>query len=148
MVEANGGREADPVGVVRRLHRAINDHDLEALVACFDPGCRNVTPAHPERSFRGRDQVRRNWAHIFEAVLDVKADLLRCTADSTSAGTVWAEWEWAGTRPDGSSMVMRGVTLFGIEQDTVRWLRFYMEPVERDGIRIDAAVAQVTGSDG
>jgi ketosteroid isomerase-like protein len=148
MTGASDGLGSDPMDVVRRLHGAINDHDLEALTACFDPDSRNVTPAHPERSFRGREQVRRNWLHIFEGVPDVRADLVRCTRDSTAGNTVWAEWEWTGTRTDGSPMLMRGVTLFGIAEDRVCWLRFYMEPVQLDGIRIDAAVARVTGGDG
>ena len=65
---------------------------------------------------------------------------------SSAKDTVWAEWEWSGTRSDGSAMLMRGVTLFGVSEGRVCWLRFYMEPVERDGIRIDAAVRRVTGT--
>ena len=51
--------------VLARLERAANAHDVDALVACFAPDYRNDTPVHPERSFTGREQVRRNWEQIF-----------------------------------------------------------------------------------
>ena len=48
--------------VLTRLVAAINDHDLDALEACFTVDYVNHTPAHPARGFVGRDQVARNWA--------------------------------------------------------------------------------------
>ena len=45
-----------PMATIDRLVRATNDHDLERLVDCFEPGYRNETPAHPARGFTGRDQ--------------------------------------------------------------------------------------------
>lgn len=117
----------DAVGVVERLRLATNAHDLEALVACFAPGYRNETPAHPERGFNGRDQVRKNWEQIFTAIPDVKTEVLRCAVDGN---TVWSEWEHRGTRPDGSQHVMRGVVIFGVEDGLAAWARFYLEPVQ------------------
>ena len=55
----------DPQGgaaLIERLCRATNDHNLEAIVGCFAVEFRNETPTHPQRSFTGREQVRRNWA--------------------------------------------------------------------------------------
>jgi hypothetical protein len=71
--------------VVRRLHQAINDHDLDALVACFAADYDNRTPAHPARGFTGAEQVRRNWTGILGAVPDLKADLVACTVDGDVA---------------------------------------------------------------
>jgi ketosteroid isomerase-like protein len=51
--------------VVDRMTDAINRHDLDALTACFAPVYASTFPAHPARSFTGRDQVRRNWETIF-----------------------------------------------------------------------------------
>ena len=117
----------DAVGVVERLRLATNAHDLEALVACFAPEYRNETPAHPERGFNGRDQVRKNWEQIFSAIPDVRTEVLRCAVDGN---TVWSEWEHRGTRPDGSQHVMRGVVIFGVEDGLAAWARFYLEPVQ------------------
>jgi ketosteroid isomerase-like protein len=129
----NGG----PAAMVERLCRATNDHDLAALVACFAPGYRNETPAHPRRGFTGREQVRRNWEQIFAAIPDLTARVLHSAVDGD---TVWTEWEHRGTRPDGSAHLMRGVVIFGVTGGLAGWARFYLEPVTEDGQDADGAV--------
>lgn len=117
-----------PTTLLDRLCRATNAHDLEAIVACFTEGYRNETPVHPERSFRGRDQVRRNWEMILAALPDITTTV---TDRAVDGNTVWSEWEHRGTRPDGSSHVMRGVIIFGVEDGLASSARFYLEPVEQ-----------------
>jgi ketosteroid isomerase-like protein len=126
-----------PAAMVDRLRQAVNDHDLARLVACFAPAYRNDTPAHPQRGFTGREQVRRNWEQIFAAIPDLTAELLRCAVDGDTA---WTEWEHRGTRPDGSRHLMRGVVIFGVADGLADWARFYLEPVQEDGQDADAAV--------
>jgi ketosteroid isomerase-like protein len=128
-------------GVLHRLLQATNAHDLEAIVHCFAEGYRNETPVHPSRGFVGRDQVRRNWEQILGFVPDIGAALVRSSED---AGVVWSEWEQRGTRRDGTPHLMRGVIIFGVEDDAIAWARFYLEPVEHAGGDVDRAVrAQV-----
>jgi hypothetical protein len=134
-----------PAAIVQRLRQATNDHDLDALAGCFAVDYRNETPAHPERSFAGRDQVRKNWTQIFAAVPDVHAEVLRCVEDGD---TVWSEWEHRGTRPDGSAHVMRGVVIFGVEGGLVSWARFYLEPVQDGSGGVDEAVHSQVSSGG
>ena len=129
--------QAEPATVVGRLERATNEHDLETLVACFAAEYRNETPAHPERGFTGRDQVRANWSQIFAAIPDLTCEVLRCTAEGD---TVWSEWEHRGTRPDGTPHLMRGVIIFGVADGLAAWARFYLEPVEADAGPVDEAV--------
>jgi hypothetical protein len=136
---------AGPAAIVQRLRQATNDHDLDALAGCFAVNYRNETPAHPERSFAGRDQVRKNWTQIFAAVPDVHAEVLRCVEDGD---TVWSEWEHHGTRPDGSAHVMRGVVIFGVEGGLVSWARFYLEPVQDRSGGVDEAVNSQVSSGG
>ena len=126
-----------PSDVVDRLRDALNDHDLDALAACFASGYVNETPVHPARGFRGRDQVRRNWEQIFAFVPDVHAQVLRVTS---ADDTVWTEWEMAGTRRDGAAHKMAGVVLFGVEGERTPWARFYLEPVDDDATTVDDAV--------
>jgi hypothetical protein len=45
--------------MVDRLVQATNDHDIDAVAACFAEDYENETPVHPGRSFRGREQVRK-----------------------------------------------------------------------------------------
>jgi ketosteroid isomerase-like protein len=123
--------------VVDRLAQATNDHDIEALVACFADDYDNATPVHPARGFKGREQVRRNWEQIFAFVPDIRADVLACVVDGDTA---WTEWHMSGTRRDGSAHEMRGVILFGVRDDVVSWARFYLEPVDEAAGSVDQAV--------
>jgi limonene-1,2-epoxide hydrolase len=126
-----------PGVAVHRLQRAVADRDLEAVVACFAPEYRNETPAHPERSFTGRDQVRLNWTQIFDAIPDIEAKVLNLAVDGS---VVWTEWEHRGTRPDGSAHLMRGVVIFGVANGLIEWARFYLEPVEARSGGVDEAI--------
>lgn len=131
--------------VVDRLCRALDAHDLEALVDCFDEDFHNETPAHPERGFRGSSQVRANWARIFAAVPDLTVEVVRSAVDGD---TVWTEWEHRGTRPDGTPHLMRGVVIFGVGTGDgtgdgvarATWARFYLEPVEQGGGGVEDAI--------
>jgi ketosteroid isomerase-like protein len=137
--------DSGPDAMARRLCRATNDHDLPGLVACFAPGYRNLTPAHPQRGFTGREQVRRNWEQIFAAVPDLTAEILSSAVDGDTA---WTEWEHRGTRPDGSQHLMRGVVIFGVAGSLAEWARFYLEPVQDNAEDADAAVRRQVGPGG
>jgi ketosteroid isomerase-like protein len=137
----------DPIdgaaSVLARLERATNAHDVKAVAACFAPDYRNDTPAHPERSFTGCEQVRRNWEQIFAAIPDISAKVLRSAVNGDEA---WSEWEHRGTRRDGSAHLMRGVVIFGTANGLLTWARFYLEPVQEDGENADAAVRRQVAS--
>ena len=128
-----------PQMLVERLQRATNDHDVDAVVACFAEDYENETPLHPTRSFRGREQVRRNWTQIFAFVPDLHANVVRCAFDGDTA---WTEWEMTGTRRDGTAHLMRGVIVFGAGDGVAHWARFYLEPVVDDAGTVDDAVRQ------
>ncbi|HWD66194.1 MAG TPA: nuclear transport factor 2 family protein [Solirubrobacteraceae bacterium] len=125
--------------VIDRLVQATNRHDVDTVAGCFAEHYQNETPAHPARSFRGREQVRRNWEQIFGFVPDLRAEVTRSTIDGETA---WTEWEMTGTRRDGSAHQMRGIVLFGIRDDVVQWARFYLEPVAVDEGTVDDAVRE------
>ena len=131
-----------PAAMLQRLEQATNEHDLEALVDCFTADYRNETPAHPARGFRGSEQVRANWRQIFAAVPDLRAVVLRSVAD---AGTVWSEWEMAGTRRDGAAHLMRGVVIFDVDDGRATAARFYLEPVDDGAADVNAAVRATVG---
>jgi len=136
---------AGPEALLRRLLGATNDHDLDALSACFAEDYVNETPVHPTRGFRGRAQVRTNWETIFTAVPDISARVDRSIADGE---TVWSEWEMRGTRRDGSPHVMRGVVIFGVRAEQAVWARFYLEPVQEGGGDVNEAVRRAVVVEG
>jgi ketosteroid isomerase-like protein len=136
-------RDAEAIGerLVSRLHAAMNAHDLEAFVACFAEDYDSAQPAHPDRAFRGREQVRANWSAVFTGVPDFRAELVRVNAVGE---TVWSEWRWKGTQTDGGRLDMAGVIVLGVRDDRIAWARLYIEEVERTGAGIEAAVRDMT----
>jgi SnoaL-like domain len=138
---ARYGKEAREGGylmasAVERLRNAINQHDLQALLECIDEGYRSEQPAHPNRGFGGKEQVRKNWSALFESFPDFKVELIRYTLEGETA---WSEWHWSAT-----GLNMAGVTLFGVRKERIVWGRLYMEEVEEQGEDIDEAVQSLT----
>jgi quercetin dioxygenase-like cupin family protein len=127
----------DPRAVIGALADAMNAHDIEAFVALFAEDYDSEQPAHPDRAFGGREQVRANWSSIFAGVPDVRAELVAATVDGDD---VWAEWRWRGTGLD-----VAGVTIFGVRDGLIARGRLYMEAVEQDGEGIEAVVREMSG---
>jgi|SRR5947209_16022813 len=138
------GAEGESRFVVDRLNAALNAHDLEAFLACFHEDYGSEQPAHPDRAFQGREQVRTNWAAVFEGVPDFHSELVRAAVDGE---VVWSEWRWRGTQSDEAPLDMVGVMVCGVRDGRMFWARLYMEPVEQAGAGIDAAVRRMTGDD-
>ena len=122
--------------MLERLHTAMNQHDLEAMLECFDPDYRSEQPLHPNRGFSGKEQVRKNWSRMLDSFPDFEAQLL---GHVSSEGTVWSEWRWSAT-----GLNITGVTLLGVDEDRIVWGRLYMEPVEEGGEDIDESVHSIT----
>ena len=124
------------IELVERLNAAMNAHDVDAFVALFASDYDSAQPAHPDRAFTGREQVRANWSEIFAGVPDFRSDLVSAAADGE---TVWSEWRWSGT-----GLEMAGAIVFGVRDGLIGWARLYVEPVEH-GEGIEAAVHDMSG---
>jgi hypothetical protein len=123
--------------IVERLNAALNAHDIDAFVALFADDYDSEQPAHPDRAFRGSEQVRKNWSEIFAGVPDFRSELIRASADGD---TVWSEWHWTGT-----GLEIAGVIVLGVRDERIAWARLYVEPVEH-GEGIEAAVREMAGN--
>jgi ketosteroid isomerase-like protein len=136
------GDEHEKETVSERLRRAMNAHDLDAHLSCFSEDYQSEQPAHPSRTFTGREQVRKNWSGLYESIPDFRAELLRlAVVDDTE----WAEWHWQGTKQDGSQLEERGVTITGIRDGRIAWGRLYLEEIEQEGADIDETVSRMAG---
>jgi ketosteroid isomerase-like protein len=125
-----------PSAVLARLNAAMNRRDLAAFVDCFDAEYESEQPVHPDRRFRGRAQVERNWAVMFGGLPDFRAEVVR---SAVAGDTVWVEWRWTGTRTDGTQLHACGACIFGVRAGRLAWGRLYMEDVDV-GHGIEAAV--------
>jgi len=132
----------DPREIFERLVAAQNAHDIEALVGCFATDYSSEQPAHPDRVFKGNAQVRKNWTSIFAGVRDFRAELLDAAVQGETA---WGEFEWRGTRADGSAFHSRGVIIGTVREGKLAAARLYMSDVDESGRGIDAAVEAMAG---
>jgi ketosteroid isomerase-like protein len=130
----------DPMATIDRLLAATNARDVEAIVACFAEDYALESPLHPARSFRGREQVRRNWTQIFSAVGDLRA---RLVASARDGRTVWTEWEMVGTGRGGAPHCMRGVLIFEVEGDAIARGRMFLEPVDASPLDANEGLREV-----
>lgn len=130
----------DAEALLFKLKDALNTHDIEAFVACFDDNYYSEQPVHPDRTFQGREQVRNNWASNFDEMPDFSAQLIRHAINNDF---IWSEWEWQATRRDSSKLLIRGVMIMGVQGGKIIWGRLYVEPVEVKGRGIEAAVEEV-----
>ncbi len=129
--------------LLARLTAAMNRHDLAAFVDCFDPDYESEQPAHPDRHFRGRAQVEKNWTAMFAGLPDFQSEVLRCSIDGD---TLWMECRWTGTRGNGTRLDARGTAIFGVRGGRLAWGRLYMEDVQT-GPGLQAAVASLAGGE-
>ena len=129
--------------VIDRLAQAMNDHDLDRMVALFNPDYDSRQPAHPGRAFVGREQVRANWGAMFAGVPDFSAEVVRSAQDGELN---WCEWAWHGTRSDGQPFEVRGVTLFEIRDGLIVAGTLYVEDVEQEPVSIEDAVEGLSGT--
>lgn len=120
----------DPKRLLQRLDIAINTHDVENLLRCFQVDYESIDPAHPGNEFTGLSKLRRYWEETFTRMPDFRAELLRYAVE---AETIWSEWHWHEERESGTSQM--GVVIFGVEEGLIAWGRSYMEtirPAEND----------------
>lgn len=128
--------------IIGRLVAAMNDHDLDGMVALFHPDYDSRQPAHPGRAFVGRDRVRANWGAMFTGIPDFRAELVRTAQDDEMN---WCEWVWSGTRADGQPFEARGITLFRIRDDLIVAGTLYVEDLEQEAVGVEEAVEGMSG---
>jgi len=83
-----------------------------------------------------------NWEAMFSGIPDFHAAVTRSVQDGD---TTWSEWHWSGTRSDGQTFEVRGVTLFEIIDGRIVAGRLYLEDVERQVVGIEEAVEALSG---
>jgi hypothetical protein len=126
--------------MANRLLSAMNAHDLDLFVSCFAMDYDSQQPAHPNRAFRGSEQVRKNWESVFAGIPDFTAELL--LSAEVDDGVEVSEWRWRGTYTDGTPFGMQGMIVTGIQRDHIAWQRLYFEPIEQGGADIDEMVEE------
>src|SRR4029450_10881980 len=116
------------------MRPALDAHDLDLFVSFFREDYVGERPRHPGAAVSSREDVRRNWEGVISDVPDLRVDVPAAVQDSN---TIWSEWRAYGTARSGAMLELRGVIIFGIQDDLVAWSRMYVEPVEQEGLTLD-----------
>lgn len=119
--------------LLERMRAALDAHDLDAFVEFFRDDYVGERPRHPGAKISSRDDVRNNWAEVISDVPDLRVDVPAAVQDGNR---IWSEWRAYGTARSGATLELRGVIIFGIQDDLVAWSRMYLEPVEQ-GLSLD-----------
>jgi quercetin dioxygenase-like cupin family protein len=105
--------------VMERLMAALNNRDLDALMACMSADCTFRSAAGPEAEgtvHRGQAAVRAAYAAIFEAFPEAAwTEAAHVVAGETGLST----WRFIGTARDGAAVDVRGCDVFAFEGDLI-----------------------------
>jgi hypothetical protein len=116
------------IPLLERMRAALDAHDLDTFVSYFREDYVGERPRHPGSPVSSRGDVRSNWAEVISDVPDLRVEVPAAVQDGN---TIWSEWRAYGTARSGAMLELRGVIIFGLQDDRVAWSRMYMEPVEQ-----------------
>lgn len=110
----------DPTEIVVQLAKAINERDIEAAVASYEPGARFV--ARPGQVVTGSKAIR----EALGAFIAMKPTLVMEKQEVIESGNValfLSKWSLKGTGPDGKPVQMSGTSTDLLRrQPNGRWL--------------------------
>lgn len=131
---------ADPLSLAQSWIGAINGHDLDAVVGCFDEAYEDEAPARRGEHVRGDAEVRENYERLHRDLSDLQAELLDSAVEGS---TLWMEWRLRGRRADGTIMEFAGVNIFEVRGGRFVRGRIYTELV-RDAGGIEEQIDRMT----
>jgi ketosteroid isomerase-like protein len=116
------------------MRAALDAHDLDTFVGFFREDYVGERPRHPGSPMSSRGDVRTNWSEVISDVPDLRVEV---PAAVEHGNTIWSEWRAYGTARSGATLELRGVIIFGLQDDLVAWSRMYLEPVEQEGLTLE-----------
>jgi ketosteroid isomerase-like protein len=122
------------IALLERMRAALDAHDLDTFLGFFREDYVGERPRHPGAPVSSRQDVRRNWEEVISDVPDLRVEVPAAVEDGN---TIWSEWRAYGTARSGAMLELRGVIIFGVQDDRVAWSRMYLEPVEQEGLTLD-----------
>jgi hypothetical protein len=100
--------------LLEKMRAALDAHDLDAFVEFFRDDYVGERPRHPGARISSREDVRNNWAEVISDVPDLRVDVPAAIQDGDR---IWSEWRAYGTARSGATLELRGVIIFGIQDD-------------------------------
>lgn len=123
----------DANAVLQRYLKAQEDRDLDALVSCWHTDVEVVHPLRPDRSWRGSDTYRRQWARIWEGNPTSRFEVV-----STAVVGNRIYLETSIEHADGT--MVPNMNILEVEDGKIRRGRAYTDKPVRDGVDMDGFV--------
>jgi steroid delta-isomerase-like uncharacterized protein len=119
---AAAGRD-ETLTVFYRMLTAMNEHDLDACVACYSVDAELQDPRFPEPA-TGLDVVREGFRYWFDAFPDVVVTVNNLIIDNGQLAVEWTfdathQGEYMGVRPSGRRFQVLTAAHFRIENGLV-----------------------------
>jgi glyoxylase-like metal-dependent hydrolase (beta-lactamase superfamily II)/predicted ester cyclase len=118
--------------IAKRYFEALSAHDLDAAVACWEPG--GVDNFVGQLEVTAPDGVRQYFADVFAAFPDFTLDILDLTTARNRTAVRWrAEATFAGPgqfqgfEPNGASLVLEGCDVLTVVDDLIRHNDAYLD---------------------
>ena len=109
----------DRAATLDRLFKGFNQHDADAIMACFASDAVFLTAAGPTaagRRIEGLDAIRAAFVAVWTEMPDVRWTVHRSRVFADGGMT---EWLFTGTRLDGTRIEAEGLDLFTFAGDRV-----------------------------
>lgn len=118
MQEAAQAQTAATVRVVEQFSDALNDHDVEAMMALMTEDCvfDNTYPAPDGERFEGQEAVRRFWEEFLRSSPDASFQSEGMFAHNDRCVLLW-RYDW--TNADDSRGHVRGVDVLRVRDGKV-----------------------------
>jgi len=125
--------------VILRFFQAVNDHDLDAIEACYHDDYVSEQPCFPSRRFTGPKAVRKVYETMYPRIKGVRYDIISHSFTELPNGTTVGFVEVNLTDEEQQNNV-KGVFRMEADHGKIRSGRLYMTPVQEDAGNIDAYV--------
>jgi ketosteroid isomerase-like protein len=129
----------DAATVLERYLKAQRDKDLDALVSCWHEDVEAVHPMRPDRSWRGRDTYRRQWARIWTMAPDTRFEVV---STAVSGNTIYLE---ALTETADGTMIPH-MNVLEVEDGQIRRARVYTDTPTHDGVSMDDFTVRINST--
>jgi ketosteroid isomerase-like protein len=108
----------ETISAIQRFHEALNQHDVEAVMAAMTDDCvfENTSPPPDGERFEGRQSVRAAWEEFFQSSSHAAFEIEELVAHGDRAFVRWL-YRWIDTA--GTAGHVRGVDVIRVRDGKV-----------------------------
>ena len=132
---ATAAKATDAAAVGTAYFEAVADRDVEAMAACWEPGC--IDELHGLASLRAPEDVREWFANLFKAVPDFRMEVLDLVATGERVAVRWhmtgtfsGDAKFEGAIATGAKIDITGCDVLTVRDGRIHHNDAYMNGME------------------